>query len=414
MGKPNHQLTCFIFGHTLSSVIVQTPFWQYIVYQRSSMKKLFLFLGLITLLVFACSKGPSTTPTPMPPTDTTRNSTDTTHTGSGGNGSTGNQNIIHLPGPGVYVAGDSFDLSTQYRPWPVYWVNGKAVHLPNAAPASGNGIVVTDSNVYVSCDGIYFGNNVTYWKDTIGIYLADATLINPVANGLTASGKDLYIVGSGYINGYQQYIPLYWKNRNNAVKVATNVYDHAEGRSISVSGSDIYVAGTMPDINMLGTSPPCFWKNGAVTFLRPVSPSSDRGRANSIYVSGSDVYVVGEVYPIGSGSSVGWAVYWKNGVATELTSPTVMSQANGLTVSGSDVYIAGAVFGSDGALHATYWKNGVPTTLDQKYSVATAITVSGNDVYVAGNRSVDSALYWKNGTPVVLGRGRAYAIAVKN
>jgi hypothetical protein len=35
-------------------------------------------------------------------------------------------------------------------------------------------------------------------------------------------------------------------------------------------------------------------------------------------------------------------------------------------------------------------------------------------VYVAGNRSVDSALYWKNGTPVVLGRGRAYAIAVKN
>ena len=91
-----------------------------------------------------------------------------------------------------------------------------------------------------------------------------------------------------------------------------------------------------------------------------------------------------------------------------------MSQANGIAVSGSDVYIAGAVFGSDGALHATYWKNGVPTTLDQKYSVATAITVSGSDVYVAGNRSVDSALYWKNGTPVVLGRGRAYAIAVKN
>ena len=404
---------CYVMSTDSLTLIAQKTFSRYIVCQRSPMKKLFLFFATITLLIIACSKGPSPSPTPVNPTDTTHNTTDTSHTGTGGTGGTG-KDSIHLTARGVYVAGDSFDLSTQYLPWPVYWTNGKAVHLPNASHASGNGIVVTDSNVYVSCDGIYFGNNVTYWKDTTGINLADASLINPIANGITRSGADLYIVGSGYINGYQQFVPLYWKNRNNAIKVATNVYDHAEGRAIAVSGSDIYVAGTMPDINTLGTSPACFWKNGAVTLLRPVSLNSGSGLAKAIYVSGSDVYIVGEVYPIGSGSAVGWAVYWKNGVATELTSPSVMSQANGIAVSGSDVYIAGAVFGTDGALHATYWKNGVPTTLDQKYSVATAITVSGSDVYVAGNRSVDSALYWKNGTPMVLGRGRAYAIAVKN
>jgi hypothetical protein len=373
------------------------------------MKNSILFFGIITLLVIACSKGPSPSPTPMNPTDTTHNTTDSSHSGTGG---TGNQNTIHLPGPGVYVAGDSFDLSTLHMPWPVYWVNGKAVHLSSAGYGFGNGIVVTDSNVYVT-GGLYLGNNVKYWKDTTAINFADSTVINPIASGITVSGTDLYVVGSGYITDHQ-YGPLYWKNRNNAIKVAGNVNGHAEGSAIAVSGSDIYVAGTMPDINRLGTAPPCFWKNGAVTFLRPVSPSSASGLAKSIYVSGSDVYIVGEVYPIGSGSAPGWAVYWKNGVATELTSPSIMSEANGITVSGGDVYIAGAVSDSNRVPHATYWKNGIPTTLDQKYSVATAITVSGSDVYVAGNRSVDSALYWKNGIPIILGRGRAYAIAVKN
>jgi len=136
------------------------------------------------------------------------------------------------------VAGDSFNLSTQYLPWPVYWVNGKEVHLPNAAYASGNGIVVTDSNVYVSCDGVYLGNNVTYWKDTNRIYLTDASLINPVATGITRSGTDLYVVGSAYTLHYENYVPIYWKN-GNLVNLGTNVHGHAEGHGIAVSGNDV-------------------------------------------------------------------------------------------------------------------------------------------------------------------------------
>jgi hypothetical protein len=318
--------------------------------------------------------------------------------------------------PTVFIAGDSFNTTTQYLPYPIYWKNGNQVHLPHAGYSSGIDIAVSDSNVYVASSGIYFGNDVTYWKNTTGINLADPSIIYPSANGITLSGNDVYTVGSAYINSFQKKVPIYWKNQDNAIKIETYSSNHGEGRDIAVVGNDVYIAGTTFDHIRGAGSPPCYWKNGMPTFLYAIAPSLN-GVAKSIFVSGSDVHVVGECYPAGSAASVGWAVYWKNGVPTELAPSDKISEANCVTVVGNDVYIAGALSYPDGQRHAAYWKNGIPVVLNQApstiSSTAIAITVYENDIYVVENRSVDSAYYWKNGQPVKLGRGRAYAIVVK-
>ena len=318
--------------------------------------------------------------------------------------------------PSVYIAGDSFTTTTQYLPYPIYWKNGKQVHLPHAGHSSGIDIAVSDSNVYIASSGIYFGNDVTYWKNTTGINLADPTIIYPSATGITLSGNDVYTVGSAEINNFEKKVPIYWKNQDKAIKLSTFASSDGEGRDITVVGNDVYIAGTTFDFIRGAGSPACYWKNGIPTFLHAISPSFS-GVANSIFVSGSDIHVVGKCYPTYLTSPVGWAVYWKNGVPTELAPSDKISEANCVTVVGNDVYIAGAVTAADGQRHAAYWKNGVqvilnntPTTIS---STATAIAVYENDIYVTENRSVDSAYYWKNGQAVKLGRGRAYAIVVK-
>jgi hypothetical protein len=316
--------------------------------------------------------------------------------------------------PVVYIAGDSFDLSTRYLPYPVYWKNNKLNLLPDNGYSSGTGIAVSDKDVYVSSSGVYSGNNVTYWKNGVGIDLSDPTIIYPTATAITLSGNDVYVAGGAYINSFEKFVPVYWKNRDKAVKISTFSSDRGEARAIAVSGNDIYLAGSTYDQTLGYGSPACYWKNGTPLFLHSNtnSSSSNNGIAKSICVSGSDVYVVGDVYFVGSASDQGTATYWRNGTAVELT-PNQISTANSITVVGDDVYIAGAIMGPDRLPRATYWKNGVAVPLESTYSVANAIAVFENDIYVAGNRGVDTALYWKNGKPIILGRGRANSIVVK-
>ena len=356
------------------------------------MIKLFFLVAVATIALLACKKDD------QPPNS---------------NNTQNNNNTVL---PSVYIAGDSFNTTTQYLPYPIYWKDGKQIHLPHAGYSSGSDIAVSDSNVYVSSSGVFQGNNVTYWKNTTGINLVDPTIIYPTATGITLSGNDIYTVGSAYINNFQKKVPIYWKNQDNAIKIETYSFNHGEGRDITVVGNDVYIAGTTFDFIRGAGSPACYWKNGTPTFLHSITPSFN-GVAKSIFVSGSDVHVVGECYPSGSGASVGWAVYWKNGVATELAPADKISEANCVIVVGNDVYIAGAITATDGKRHATYWKNGIPVILNNApstiSSTATAITVYENDIYVLENRSVDSALYWKNGQAVKLGRGRANAIVVK-
>jgi hypothetical protein len=156
--------------------------------------------------------------------------------------------------------------------------------------------------------------------------------------------------------------------------------DSLQTTPIWSTDADVYFVGTS------GQNIPTYWKNGVATVL------SSGNDATGIAVSGGDVYVVGQ--------ASGGAAYWKNGLFISLKVSQVTTQALAITISGSDVYIAGEIDGK-----AAYWKNGVATTVDPDQlfgSIANAITVSGNDVYLAGGTySVSGAMqaaYWKNGT----------------
>jgi hypothetical protein len=289
-------------------------------------------IKILTLFIFtACTllacKKPGTTTTPLPPVITP----------------------VEIS-PSVYIAGDSIGLSVPQLPYPVYWKNGKQVHLPNAAYSSGSGIAVSDSNVYVSSSGQFSTDTITYWKNGVGVNLRDSTMQSSVATALVLSGNDLYTVGGGYINGYAKWVPFYWKNRDNAIKILTASCNSGDVRDIAVNGNDIYIAGSSFDLSVGYGSPACVWKNGTPAYLRVATATSGNGMAKSIVVSGTDIHVAGEVYHSGGGLPLGWAVYWKNGVASELTASTQRSHANAITVINNDVYISPLlVFRSPGA-----------------------------------------------------------------
>ncbi|HSZ86892.1 MAG TPA: hypothetical protein VK787_12740 [Puia sp.] len=166
---------------------------------------------------------------------------------------------------------------------------------------------------------------------------------------------------------------------------------------IFVNGNDMYIAGS----EVYGAARAAtYWKNGIATHL--TSPTIN-AFINSIFVSGNDVYAVGGGYNVFAGTLS--VIYWKNGVGVILDSSTDVnhvytniSSANSIYVSDTDVYIGG-----ENSVGAYYSKNGVVTNINSFY--CTAIFVSGSDVYAVADEVVNNfsvASYWKNGTPVNL------------
>jgi hypothetical protein len=117
-----------------------------------------------------------------------------------------------------------------------------------------------------------------------------------------------------------------------------------------------------------------------------------------------------------SGKIDGKAVYWKDGVVTELNGSTSNTTVTSLFVTDKgDVYVSGDDKSASGKSVAKYWQNGPdnPTILSgaSANAIATSVYVSGTDVYTAGS-DVGKIVYWKNKEKQEIGTGNAAAAPI--
>lgn len=264
-------------------------------------------------------------------------------------------------------------------------------------PVKEEPVVYMAGSYYTKASGVELP---VYWKGTEMVQLSDK---NGFTSSIYVANGDVYVAGGEYAGtNFQK--AMYWKN-GVAVSLTDGSTSGDYAYDIFVLGTDVYVSGSVYDAD-LGVRA-VYWKNGTRVDLNTPCNCTTIARATGITVSGSDVYVAGWGYEQDDrGNSIPTLYYWKNGTATKLIEGSATTD---ITVSAGNVYVAGRGWFSGTQVGAKYWKNGgTPITLsasDATYDDANAIFVSGNDVYVAGSSDDGTAKYWKNGTAVAIASG---------
>lgn len=239
-------------------------------------------------------------------------------------------NSITVSGTDVYVAGyerSSLDVAT-------YWKNGDKTSLTNGTTnARAHAIAVSGSDVYVAG---YERNSsnikiAKYWKNKEEAVPLTSSISTTHAEAMSIviSGTDVYVAGYKTASNGRK-IAMCWKNGDEVP--LTDDTMQAEAYSITVSESgDVYVAGYVYDGSYNVAT---YWKNGdAVSLLNDDEPCDGIDQfdeeARSITVVGTDVYVAGQEYTCGNNA---FAVYWKNGEKTRLTDGNYLANANSIFV----------------------------------------------------------------------------------
>jgi hypothetical protein len=286
-------------------------------------------------------------------------------------------------------------------------VQNQSVQSSSLLDTAGNSSNVHTNGIFTSSTGDVYVAGTVWYNGQSNVPYTTPTANYPLSGYIATywkNGEAVNLPSMGYLAGG-----------------ASTTSEHADYVSgIFVSGSDVYVAGGSNEYIVDSANTYQFaryWKNGvSVNLSGGLIDSSAGGTVTSrpnttgIFVSGSDVYVCGTL----SGSR---ALYWKNGSPIFLTGAgTLGAAAQSILVAGSDVYAAGYV-DSAGSSYAVIWKNGASTTLSANPSSANGIAVSGDSVYVAGSENVNGKSYatvWANGQATHLGAGgAAWAIAVQ-
>lgn len=310
-------------------------------------------------------------------------------------------------GPYIYIGGSVNSKAA-------YWKIASNVQDLTPIPVKGasriTSILVSDTSVYMAGPSNASG---VYWKNGTPVSVANASEIDY----LTLSGTDVY--GVGFDNGGNI---AYWDGNheislNNTMPAGIGYSVGLTG--IAVSGSDVYITGSLFFIQMPGDTSyygnsAVYWKNGGINYLNNhgyggVYYPSTSGLA----LSGRDLYVAGNINI--DADTMAWCGYWKDSVKVSLVSRSGnnYASASAVAVSGNDVYVTGTMV-SAGGFSAVYWKNGNMVTLASG-GQATAITISGSDVYVLGSDSEGNTVVWKNGILVVtLGQVTATCLAIGN
>jgi hypothetical protein len=259
---------------------------------------------------------------------------------------------IAVAGKDVYVFGTSPAGN-------VLWKNGVSQPLPDGCQPTA--ITTDGGDIYIagqklnSADPTDQSWIAAYWKNGVEVDLTSGVPSAYPAAILVLNG-DVYVAGSLIVPGTIGYA-CYWKNGTLNRLTPDSVYSAAG--DIAVDQGNIYIAGG------LNNNAAVYWKNDSIVYLP--NDSNLSASIGLIAVGGSDVYIAGSVP---DASIPGYrAVYWKNDQLNYLTPAGTASQITCLTTNGSDVFIGGMV-SDPTAINpqvypgvATYWKNGVPTTL---------------------------------------------------
>lgn len=226
---------------------------------------------------------------------------------------------IFIAGTDVYIAGYDFTTTSTRA---LYWKNGTPVYLTDGSTyAAAYGIAVVGQDVYVGGSSTHpNGNNVaTYWKNGTPNQLTTGVSFSW---DLFVSDKNVYSTGSIRNTGPGVGFVSYWKNET-SVLLGPGLAGGA-GRSIVVSGDDVYVAGVEDNATSVRLAK--YWKNDSPVIL---SDGITYTIATDIDVLGDDVYVVGVEYPVGTLPTI---KLWKNGVPFSITDGSYFAYAEGVVL----------------------------------------------------------------------------------
>lgn len=326
------------------------------------MKNLKTIFGIITLILFSCSKKDDA------PANTTTN-----------NGS-----------PDIYITSrEATSVPSSINSTLKIYKNGVPTIFSDGVFQFPTDITVSGSDVYiVGTIGVdtYTSGKAVLWKNNTAIILASSLKAGTSAKAVAVVGNDVYVAGEVF-DGTSQSIPTLWKNG-----IASNPTDVDKGfiEDMAVVGNDVYVVGAGAD-NVAK-----YWKNGVPTII-----GAGVG-TNSIVVTNNDVYVCGNfTKPLGRVSC-----YWKNGVLNQLSDGNNDSVTNDIILIGSDVYVIGNEQNNNGSgFEAKLWKNGSTVFFANASNINfSKMFVKDNDLYIVGYESSGIgtkkvAKYWKNGVP---------------
>jgi hypothetical protein len=254
-------------------------------------------------------------------------------------------NEMAFVGDDIYVTGHRYVTTHSVA---LLWKNGNEIPLTDGILSSyAKGIFISGTNVYIAG---YEGKRALYWKNGIPMYLTDGTTI-AAAYGVAVVGQDVY-AGGNFVHSNGNNIATYWKN-GTGNPLTTGV---SFSWDMFVSDNNVYSTGSIRNTGP-GVGFVSYWKNEASVLL---SPGLAGGAGRSIVVSGNDVYVAGVE---DNSKGVRLAKYWKNDFPVILSDGTTFTIANGIDVLGDDVYVVGVEYPAGGLGTVKLWKNGVPFSI---------------------------------------------------
>ena len=163
-----------------------------------------------------------------------------------------------------------------------------------------------------------------YWLDGKFTQLyADPRIVANISD-LTVAGSDVYV--TAWIDSAYYSIPFYWKNGQRITLPGGPGTYYPAGQtsgSISVVGSDVYVAGTVT-YNYQNFTSAAYWKNGSPIFL---THGISNATATGIFATALDVFVAGSAV---NSQSISAAAYWKDNNPIALSDSTTTSVARSI------------------------------------------------------------------------------------